>query len=70
MVKRQEAMDEVRDEAAHCTSCPLYAHATQTVFGEGPANAAVIEAYLGAGHQPVVTPAMAPVVEAPLEGAA
>ena len=39
MAKRQEALDEVRDEAAHCTSCPLYRNATQTVFGEGPANA-------------------------------
>jgi uracil-DNA glycosylase len=26
----------VRDEAASCTRCPLYAAATQTVFGEGP----------------------------------
>ena len=25
----------VRDEAAHCTRCDLYKHATQTVFGEG-----------------------------------
>jgi DNA polymerase len=26
-------------EAAGCTRCPLYRNATQTVFGEGPANA-------------------------------
>ena len=28
-------LDRLRDEAATCTRCPLYAHATQTVFGEG-----------------------------------
>src|SRR5262249_28718746 len=26
-------------EASHCRRCPLYASATQTVFGEGPARA-------------------------------
>jgi DNA polymerase len=29
----------LREDAAHCTRCPLYSHATQTVFGEGPARA-------------------------------
>jgi hypothetical protein len=29
----------LRAAAAHCTACPLYARATQTVFGEGPDNA-------------------------------
>jgi len=29
----------LREEAAHCTRCDLYKHATQTVFGEGPADA-------------------------------
>jgi len=29
----------VRKEAAHCTRCPLYKDATQTVFGEGPLDA-------------------------------
>ena len=28
--------------AAFCEGCPLFAHATQTVFGEGPADARVI----------------------------
>jgi uracil-DNA glycosylase len=28
--------------AASCTRCPLYRNATQTVFGEGPANAALM----------------------------
>jgi DNA polymerase len=30
---------ELRHEAASCTACPLYANATQTVFGEGPEHA-------------------------------
>jgi DNA polymerase len=30
------------EEARACTRCPLYAPATQTVFGEGPANAAIM----------------------------
>ena len=29
----------LRDEAASCTRCDLYKHATQTVFGEGPVDA-------------------------------
>ena len=29
----------LRDEAAACTRCHLYKHATQTVFGEGPVDA-------------------------------
>jgi DNA polymerase len=32
---------ELRDEAAGCTRCGLYQRATQTVFGEGPASAAI-----------------------------
>ena len=31
-----------REAAEHCTRCPLYRHATQTVFGEGPAHAPVV----------------------------
>jgi DNA polymerase len=27
----------IAEQAAHCEACDLYAHATQTVFGEGPA---------------------------------
>jgi len=34
-----KALAAAREEAAHCTMCPLYKHATQTVFGEGPAHA-------------------------------
>ncbi len=32
----------LRDEAARCTRCHLYKHATQTVFGEGPSDARVM----------------------------
>ncbi|WP_421999097.1 UdgX family uracil-DNA binding protein [Reyranella sp.] len=32
----------VAREAAGCTRCPLYRHATQTVFGEGPPDAALM----------------------------
>ncbi|EZP49147.1 UdgX family uracil-DNA binding protein [Sphingomonas sp. RIT328] len=32
----------LRDEAAACTRCHLYKHATQTVFGEGPVDAAMM----------------------------
>ena len=28
-------LDELKAAAAGCTACPLYKHATQTVFGEG-----------------------------------
>lgn len=32
-------LSELRRTAAGCTACPLYAAATQTVFGEGPKRA-------------------------------
>jgi DNA polymerase len=32
-------LSQIRAEAERCTDCPLYKHATQTVFGEGPARA-------------------------------
>jgi uracil-DNA glycosylase family protein len=32
----------LRKEAATCRACPLWRHATQTVFGEGPAHAALM----------------------------
>jgi DNA polymerase len=31
--------EALREEAMGCTRCPLYRHATQTVFGEGPLDA-------------------------------
>jgi DNA polymerase len=33
---------KLRTIAARCTACPLYARATQTVFGEGPTHAALM----------------------------
>jgi probable DNA metabolism protein len=42
------SLQEAVHEAADCRRCPLHAAATQTVFGEGPAQAAV----LFVGEQP------------------
>ncbi|HEX4023113.1 MAG TPA: UdgX family uracil-DNA binding protein [Steroidobacteraceae bacterium] len=36
------SLDELRAQARHCTACPLYQHATQTVFGSGSAQAAIM----------------------------
>lgn len=36
------SLTQLREEARHCTACPLYKHATQTVFGEGPAKASIV----------------------------
>lgn len=36
------SLSELVEAARHCQRCPLFAHATQTVFGEGPRNAPVI----------------------------
>jgi uracil-DNA glycosylase len=36
------SLDELRASAATCRACDLYRNATQTVFGEGPASAAVM----------------------------
>jgi len=35
-------LDALREEARACTACPLHCQATQTVFGEGPADAALM----------------------------
>jgi DNA polymerase len=37
-----EELNRLRDEARRCTACPLWKHATQTVFGEGPSSARVL----------------------------
>jgi uracil-DNA glycosylase family protein len=42
------AWQRLRAEAAECTRCDLYREATQTVFGEGPVDAAL----LFVGEQP------------------
>jgi DNA polymerase len=36
------SLTAARRDAEHCTRCPLYRNATQTVFGEGPAHARVV----------------------------
>ena len=36
------AWEKLRDEAAHCTRCPLHRCATQTIFGDGPVDAALM----------------------------
>ena len=35
-------LEEVRQQAMHCTRCSLHCRATQTVFGEGPSDAPVM----------------------------
>jgi probable DNA metabolism protein len=43
--QRAEAADDLlqlKREALECRACPLWAPATQTVFGEGPKNAAIL----------------------------
>jgi len=41
-VPADATLSELRAAAAKCHACPLYAHATQTVFGEGPAKAHIV----------------------------
>ena len=36
------SLQVLREEAADCRACPLWKNATQTVFGEGPANAQAV----------------------------
>jgi uracil-DNA glycosylase len=36
------ALDRLRNDAKACHACPLWEHATQTVFGEGPQSATVM----------------------------
>ena len=35
-------LEELREEARHCTRCALHCRATQTVFGEGPQDAKIL----------------------------
>jgi uracil-DNA glycosylase len=39
---REGSLPQLRREARTCRACPLWAHATQTVFGEGPADATMM----------------------------
>jgi DNA polymerase len=42
LIPNEPGLDRLREAAADCTACPLYAKATQTVFGEGPERAGVM----------------------------
>lgn len=42
LVPSRPTSGKLRAAAAKCTACPLYAHATQTVFGEGPVPAGLM----------------------------
>jgi uracil-DNA glycosylase len=42
LIPNEPDLDSLREAAAECTACPLYADATQTVFGEGPGRAEVM----------------------------
>jgi uracil-DNA glycosylase len=37
-----ESLEDLAREAARCRACDLYKHATQIVFGEGPAHASLM----------------------------
>jgi uracil-DNA glycosylase len=39
LIPPHPTIERLRQAASGCTACPLYAGATQTVFGEGPARA-------------------------------
>jgi uracil-DNA glycosylase len=39
---RRISLTRAREEAKDCRACDLYKHATQTVFGEGPARATLM----------------------------
>jgi DNA polymerase len=39
LIPPRASLRKLREIAATCTACPLYANATQTVFGEGPEDA-------------------------------
>ncbi len=41
-VPETRTLSVVREAAAGCTACPLYKHATQTVFGEGSPHARLV----------------------------
>jgi DNA polymerase len=42
MANSRKRLAEISAEAASCRRCPLYRNATQTVFGQGPIDAAVM----------------------------
>jgi uracil-DNA glycosylase family protein len=42
LIPNEPDLESLREAAAGCTACPLYANATQTVFGEGPDRAQIM----------------------------
>lgn len=40
--RTERSLRALRDSALGCRNCPLWKHATQTVFGEGPSDARVV----------------------------
>lgn len=42
LVPLTKDLDALRQASRGCTGCDLYRHATQTVFGEGPASASIV----------------------------
>jgi uracil-DNA glycosylase family protein len=42
LVPDRPSVTTLREAAADCRACPLWKDATQTVFGEGPARAAIV----------------------------
>jgi uracil-DNA glycosylase family protein len=42
LIPPRPSLNTLREIARGCTACPLYAGATQTVFGEGPAHAGLM----------------------------
>jgi uracil-DNA glycosylase family protein len=44
-------LETLRGKAAGCTACPLYRHATQTVFGEGDAHPRIVLVGEQPGHE-------------------
>jgi DNA polymerase len=51
LIPPRASLAKLRDIAAGCKACPLWANATQTVFGEGPAHAALMLVGETAGDQ-------------------
>ena len=37
-----DTIEALRKAAMDCRACPLWEHATQTVFGEGPSHASIM----------------------------
>lgn len=48
---KAHSLSKVRAEAQHCQACPLWQHATQTVFGEGPRKAFMMLVGEQPGHE-------------------